>query len=241
MKLTYLFLGSVLFSCSTKIDRKTNWIDTLRSWPRFGSGIEEIRQKDLSQKSILKIQLTKNEAKRVDIQSPFHAKPNMDYWYSCSIKLPTSFPIENKPLTLMQWMAKPKTNLGENVKPPAMALHFVNGVMFATIRTSNQISLKQPDLITKNTLFEISDFDLGVWKDFIFLVKWTSENNSEVRAWVNGKLMGSYAGPAGYADAIGPIFSFGIHRENTKQTHLAYFSDCREGHSYDEVEPNNYH
>lgn len=241
MELKYLIFLVLLVSCSTKIDRKTNWLDTLKKWTRSESGIKEIREIDLAQKSIIKFELHKGESKRADIQSPYQAKPNMDYWYSCSIKFPSNFPIENKPLTVMQWLSKPKANLGEGNKPPAMSMHFVNGVLFANIRTSKQIAVKQPELISKHSLFEISDYPLGVWNDFIFLVKWTVENNSEVRVWMNGTLIGSYAGPAGYADAIGPVFSFGIHRENTKRSHLVLFSDCREGKSYDEVDPKNYH
>lgn len=241
MKLSYFYLTLLTFSCSTKIDRKTNWIDSLKDWTRSGSGIKELREIDLSQKSIIKFELPKGDGKRVDIQSPYLPKPNVDYWYSCSIKFPTNFPIENKPLTIMQWTSRPKVNLGESIKPSAMALHFVNGVLFANLRTSKQTVVKQTDLISKHTLFEIPDYPLGVWNDFIFLVKWTTENSSEVRVWMNGNLIGSYAGPAGYADATGPIFSFGIHRENTKKSHLVLFSDCREGASYDEVDPKNYH
>ena len=45
--------------------------------------------------------------------------------------------------------------------------------------------------------------------------------------WWNGRQIVRYSGPVGYHDDFGPYFKFGLYRDDSDQTYVAYFSRVR--------------
>lgn len=242
----------LLVSCSSKIDRKINWLDTLKTWKRTSPGkdhsIREIRETNPIRRSSIRFELRTKEAwkdpkgkpsYRADLHSPLWPVTGSELWYSCGILIPKNFPTEKTRLSLIQWWSRPKP--GESAKAPAIILKLVNGTMVASLRHSDLQLVKQAETVPTVSLFEMEEYPLGNWNDFIFLVKWSPREDGLVRIWFNGKLIANYTGPVGYNDETGPVFRFGIQRDNSQETYIVFFSDCREGQSYDEVDPQNYH
>ncbi|RYZ67177.1 MAG: hypothetical protein EOP09_11470 [Proteobacteria bacterium] len=147
--------------------------------------------------------------------------------YSCSIFLPSDFPIEDNRLVLMQWWPQAKTELGEEGRSPSLALRFVNGEVSATIRHSPLRVIRDPDQVAKVGLFR-RHLQLGTWQTFKFRARWSHRDDGLVQAWLNGELLADYHGPVGYSDDQGPLFKFGMYRNDSKSTYVAYFSDCSE-------------
>ncbi len=158
-------------------------------------------------------------------------------WYGCSIYLPKDFPIEDNRLVLLQWWPKTKTELGEVGRSPSLALRYRNGKLSVTIRHSDLHVVKDPDSVPAETLFETNKFELGQWNDFIFQATWSHKEDGLVNVWWNKNQIVKYNGPVGYDDEVGPVFRFGLYRDDTPQTYVAYFSNCRQGTSFDEVDP----
>ncbi|MFZ4714586.1 MAG: heparin lyase I family protein [Bacteriovoracaceae bacterium] len=158
-------------------------------------------------------------------------------FYACSILLPRQFPQENNRLVLMEWWPKTKKKLGEVGRNPSLSLSYVNGLLHAIIRHSDVLVIHKPEAVPSVTLFKTSHFPLGVWNDFLFQVKWSPKKDGQVTMWWNGKEVGNYNGPVGYDDLEAPLFKFGLYRDDSELTYVAFFSECRMGNNLRDVQP----
>lgn len=165
---------------------------------------------------------------RSELSSGIHTAMNSIQNYRCSLFIPKDFPIEDNRLVLLQWWPKTKRELGEEGRSPALAVRFVNGEMYITVRYSDIRVIKNPDAVPKKTLFSLSKDIVGRWHDFEFKVKWSYKNDGFVQAFLNNKSIINYKGPVGYNDDVAPVFRYGLYRDDSPQTYVAYFSGCRE-------------
>ena len=147
--------------------------------------------------------------------------------YDFDIYLPSNFPIENNRLVLAQWWPKTKKNFGEKSRSPALALRYVSGRLYSTIRSSTQRIITNPDTVPSNEIFELKNFKLGSWHHFTFLVRWNYKQEGLVKVWLDKKLVADYKGPVGYNDDIGPNMQFGMYRDESSETYISYVKNVR--------------
>ena len=157
-------------------------------------------------------------------------------WYSLSILLPANFPIEDNRLVLAQWHGADKKYLGEPSRSPVLAFRFSRGHFFVTIRHSSDRVVCDPSSATSVTLFDTDRFPLAVWNDFVVQARWSYGNDGQVNVWWNGRQVVQYSGPVGYNDDLGPYFKFGLYRDNSEQTYVAYFNHVKSGICREDVE-----
>jgi hypothetical protein len=158
-------------------------------------------------------------------------------FYACNVFIPKDFPIEENRLVLMQWWPLTKSELGEVGRSPSLALRYIDGTLSATIRHSDLHVVKDADSVAKKTLFKTSSLKRGEWNSFAFQATWSFKDNGAVKLWWNHKLVADYRGPVGYDDEQGPIFKFGMYRDDSAKTYVTFFNGCREGASLSEVQP----
>ena len=65
--------------------------------------------------------------------------------------------------------------------------------------------------------------------------KWSCKDNGFVNIWWNGKQIVEYSGPVGYDMELAPQFKFGLYRDATEKTYIAYFNQVKVGNSSKDV------
>lgn len=150
-------------------------------------------------------------------------------WYAFSLLIPDDFPIEDNRLVLAQWHGADKKYLGEAPRSPAMAFRYSNGCCSITINHSPYRIVRDAKAVETKTLFKMEQFPRGSWHDFLIQAKWSYRNDGFVNVWWNGRQVVRYSGPVGYNDDFGPYFKFGLYRDDSAQTYVAYFHNVRLG------------
>jgi hypothetical protein len=161
------------------------------------------------------------------VPSDFPAKESVRF-YACNLFIPRDFPIEDNRLVLMQWWPQTKTELGEVGRSPSMALRYSEGRITVDIRHSDLHVVKNADTVPRVKVLSLPKFPRGLWHRFVFQVKW-SFRKGFAKIWLDGKPVADYEGPVGYDDAQGPLFKFGMYRDDSPKTYVTYFNGCREG------------
>ncbi len=156
-------------------------------------------------------------------------------WYAFSMLLPKDFPIEANRLVLVQWHGSDKKSLGEVSRIPSMAFRYVDGKFAITLRHSAERIVRDADAVKSEEVFKTKKFPPGEWNDFVVQVKWSYQEDGFVNVWWNGKQIVQYHGPVGYNDDIGPYFRFGLYRDATDKTYVAYFNQVRLGERAEDV------
>lgn len=157
-------------------------------------------------------------------------------FYSCNIFIPKGFPSDENRLVVMQWWPQTKTELGEKGRSPSLALRYTEGKYSVTIRHSDLHVVTEPDAVPKKTVFTSKKIEQGKWNQFTFETKWSFKSDGYVKVWLNQKQVADYQGPVGYDDERGPIFKFGMYRDDNHKTYVSYFNQCREGDSLESVQ-----
>lgn len=155
-------------------------------------------------------------------------------WYSFSLLLPADFPIEDTRLVLAQWHGADKKYLGEPARSPSMAFRYSGGRFFITMRHSADRIVRH-NAAPSRTLFETAEFARGAWHDFLVQARWSYQDDGIVNVWLNGRQIVQYAGPVGYNDDWGPYFKFGLYRDDSARTFVAYFNHVMIGDSSADV------
>jgi hypothetical protein len=148
-------------------------------------------------------------------------------WYGFSVFIPTNFPIEDNRLVFAQWKEK-EAFLGKRLSP-SLAFRFVNGKFAVRLLHSDGKVIDDADAVPSETLFKESNFALGQWHDFVVQAKWSYKDDGVVNIWWNGKQIVEYHGPVGYDEKLAPQFKFGLYRDATEKTHIAYFNHVKSG------------
>lgn len=184
---------------------------------------------------VIRFEIRNGEAWDNDSRKSFRSEVSTNYFpklnslciYDFDIYLPADFPIENNRLVLAQWWAKTKKHLGEVARSPSVALRFVNGKFYVTIRHSDKRVITQPDAVSETQIYKNNNWKLGAWTHFNLKVFWSYKETGRVVLKINNNEVANYAGPVGYNDDQAPQFRFGIYRDDSPKTYVAYFRDVK--------------
>jgi hypothetical protein len=178
----------------------------------------EIRQGDQWEKTF-----------RSEVSTGEFAPMGSTRWYKFSILLPKNFPIENNRLVLAQWWAKTKTHLGEVNRSPILHLRFGDGVLTILLRRYPNRITRNDESYIQNNLYLSREFPLGSWNTFVFQVRWQPDEFGFIHAWLNGVQIIDYRGITENQDEVGPVFKFGLYRDDSSRTYVGYYSDVAMG------------
>jgi hypothetical protein len=139
------------------------------------------------------------------------AKENVPYEQSFSMFIPTNFPIVPTRLVIAQWKQYCPEGGNCSDDSPVVALRYVSGVL----KITHQISPHQ------TTLYETKEELRGRWTDFKFQLRFTTNENGRVKAWLNGKQVVDYTGvnaypenaTTGYLHPSRFYFKMGLYRD----------------------------
>jgi hypothetical protein len=153
------------------------------------------------------------------------SKEDAAYEQSFSMFIPTNFPIVPVRLVIAQW----KQNCGGNDNcsddSPVVAIRYVSGVL----KITHQIGPHQ----TK--LYETKEEVRGQWLDFKFQIRFSTNENGRVKAWLNGKQVVDYTGvnaypenpTTGYTHPGRFYFKMGLYRDLMAEPMTIYIDEYR--------------
>jgi hypothetical protein len=154
------------------------------------------------------------------------AKENVAYEQSFSMYIPTNFPIVPTRLVIAQW----KQYCGGDDKPcsddsPVVAVRYVSGVLKITRQTGPH----------QATLFETKDELRGRWLDFKFQMRFSTNTNGRIKAWLNDQPVVDYTGVSSYPENATtgyPIpgrfyFKMGLYRDLMAGPMTIYIDEYR--------------
>lgn len=170
---------------------------------------------------------------RAEVATKKFPPANSVKWYAFSVFFPTNFPIEDNRLVFAQWK-EAETLFGPRLIP-SLAFRFVNGRFSVTLRHGAEEAVPNPDAVPAEELFKKNHFHLGQWHDFAIQSKWSCKNDGLVNIWWNGKQIVEYHGPVGYHEPLAPQFKFGLYRDATDKTYVAYFNQVEIGDAAKDV------
>lgn len=157
---------------------------------------------------------------------PLTTRGNKLYEFSWSMYLPQDFPIVPVRLVVAQWWEYcPARNLPCFNDSPVLAVRYIGGVLRIT-----------QDLDHKFIVLYEEKRDLrGKWLDLRFEMRFTSQADGVVRAWLDGKQVVNYAGATanpqnaatGYPDRSYFPFKMGLYRNVMTQPMTIYLDEYR--------------
>ena len=155
-------------------------------------------------------------------------------WYAFSVFFPTNFPIEDNRLVFAQWKEK-EAFLGTRLSP-SLAFRLVAGKFSIRLLHSDEKVVRDAEAVPSEALFKKSNFPLGRWHDFVVQAKWSYKDDGFVNVWWNGRQIVEYRGPVGYDEALAPQFKFGLYRDATEKTYVAFFTRVKFGNRPQDVD-----
>ena len=164
---------------------------------------------------------------RSEIATENYPPKNSVQWYAFSVYFPTNFPIEDNRLVFAQWHGK--AGLFDAKLIPELAFRYLNGKFSVTLRHSAEKSIRDPDAVPSEDLFRKGNFHQGRWHDFVVEAKWSCQQDGFVNIWWNNKQIVEYHGPVGYDLDLSPQFKFGLYRDATHATYVAYYNHVKSG------------
>ncbi|MBT4577344.1 hypothetical protein HOM13_03865 [Candidatus Woesearchaeota archaeon] len=85
------------------------------------------------------------------------------------------------------------------------------------------------------------EINLGEWNDLIFEIKWSTETDGYIRAWLNGVMFTEKLDIINMYNPTPKKLKVGLYRgPSARMENTVYYDDIRIGGSYEEVDPNNY-
>jgi len=223
------------------------WLTTFANWrqtgPRKSYSVQRVTAPSFQGDDSLRFELRAGETWRnaaekdtfrSEIATDDIARIKAVRWYRFAIMLPTNFPIEDNRLVLFQWHGSDKKVPGSVSRSPALALRYRNAVLSIILRHSSERITHDNDAPSLELLHS-SDFQLGKWSEFVFESNWDYDDGGYVNVWWNGKQVVHYQGPVGYNNDRGPYVSFGLYRDASDKTYIAYFSEVRGGKTAREI------
>ena len=184
---------------------------------------------------------------------------NQEYWYGVRIYLPEDWQSSNTRDIILQWHAKPDTDLGETYRSPPLALVIGDGS--AGVGQKYLVSLKSDKRrltkpkgerrrFTKKEFFDIGTItgDLGQWTDWVVHLKWSYNEDGFITLWKNREIvlqLKNYANA--FNDENGPYWKLGIYKSKWKKPtddqiveRVIYYDNIRVGSvnaSFETVDP----
>ncbi len=142
------------------------------------------------------------------------------YRYAFSLFLPRDFPVVPTRLVLAQWKQFCPSGA---CRPdnPVFALRYRSGEFQVTLRTGPKT----------RTLFRTTDEIRGRWLDFVFVVKFSREEDGRAEASMNGRRIFEYEGPTAYSSEFGYpaegrfYFKTGLYRDRSPEEMRVFVDD----------------
>ena len=154
------------------------------------------------------------------------SKESVNYEQSFSVFFPTNFPMVPVRLVIAQW--KQYCSDGGNCSDdsPVLAIRYISGTLKITqnIHSNHEMVLYQ----------EKAEFR-GRWLNFKFQVRFTPEENGQIKAWLDGKQVVDYRGVTanpenavtGYPSPSYFYFKMGLYRDVMPEPMTIYIDEYR--------------
>ncbi len=118
---------------------------------------------------------------------------------------------------------------------PSLSFRFVDGQFYIRLRHSDEKEIRDADAVEERDLFKTRKFRVGQWQNFVVQAKWSYRDDGLVNVWWNGRQIVEYRGPVGYDQPFAPKLKFGLYRDATESTYIAYFNRVEIGDSAEDV------
>ncbi len=143
-----------------------------------------------------------------------------NYSYAFSLFFPSDFPIVPTRLVIAQWKQNCQSG---NCDPnnPVIALRYESGEFRVTLQTGPE----------KITLYRQTSSILNQWTDFRFSIRFSRNQDGQIKAWMNNREIIDYKGATaynqsyGYPDPGNFYFKLGLYRDKMPQTMTIYIDD----------------
>lgn len=145
----------------------------------------ELRYKDIS-KSAVKFTIAPfddeiSKGVRAELRDMYEAKNGEVVWYRFSTLLEKDFPMASTHrLVLAQWHERTQDGVG-SLRPP-LSHRLWNGQFVITLWNQDRIDAQGPTG-DGEVLFEQSDFELGVFHEFVYKLRWSASEDGEITGW----------------------------------------------------------
>lgn len=153
------------------------------------------------------------------------SKESVPYEFSFSMFIPTNFPIVPTRLVIAQW--KQYCPEGGNCQDdsPVVAIRYVSGVLRITHQTG----------LHPTTLFETKEEVRGKWLDFMFQMRFSTNETGRIKARLNDKMVVDYKGVnaypenpvTGYPNPSHFYFKMGLYRDEMAEPMTIYIDEYR--------------
>jgi len=172
---------------------------------------------------------------RAELRDLYVASPHEEVWYRFRTLIPGQLLDPDLSIVLAQWHDK-KTQGRPAARPP-LALRLTHGALRVTF-WNDQVLAAQGAGGDGEILYESRDVATDQWIDFVFGVKWSSDEGGAVRMWIDGELVAEHSGAVSYSeDVYGPYFKLGIYTVHDFKYPLhVYHSDYRRAASEAELD-----
>jgi hypothetical protein len=153
------------------------------------------------------------------------SKENVAYEHSFSMFIPTNFPIVPVRLVIAQWKQNCPDGGNCSDDSPVVAIRYVAGVL----KITHQIGPHQ------TTLFETKEELRGKWLDFKFQIRFSTNENGRIKAWLNDKAVVDYTGINAYPENATTsypspsrfYFKMGLYRDLMAEPMTIYIDEYR--------------
>ena len=234
-KLLMVLTMTIFFGCSHQLVRETakpSWLAPLEVniWETQNAGKPySLMRTAIGGEECLRFEIRNGDiwenhgsnSFRTEISTHEFPPMKSEKWYKFSIFLPNDFPIEDNRLVLAQWWAKTKKHLGEVSRSPILQLRFTEGKLAILLRRYPDKVVLNDENYIQSKLFVTNKFELGKWHDFVFRVKWSPTDDGFIQAWWNGNSIIDYKGKSENQDEVGPVFKFGLYRDDSLKTYVS--------------------
>jgi hypothetical protein len=160
------------------------------------------------------------------LQTSYYAPhEGLKYEYQFSMFLPEDFPIIDRRLVIAQW--KQYCQGGDTAlcsdDSPVLAIRYVAGELYITLQTDSGV----------NKLYKLNDEIRNRWLDFKFQIRFSRQNDGEVRAFLNDKEIINYKGVTSYSEKHGYstksryYFKMGLYRDIMAEPMTIYIDEFR--------------
>jgi Polysaccharide lyase len=170
---------------------------------------------------------------RAEVTSQDFPPAGVEQWYALSVFFPSDFPIEKNRLVFAQW--KEREGFLAVGLSPSLAFRFVDGQFSIRLRHSPEKVIRDADDVKEINVFKTRSFPLGQWQRFVVQAKWSCREDGLVNVWWNGRQIVEYRGPVGYDQPFAPKLKFGLYRDATEKTYVAYFNRVLTGDHAEDV------
>ncbi len=196
-----------------KLDFENSLADS--SWdasrmPRYESiriVFDEIRQEHIA-KFNWKPGERANNGFRVELCDPTLPPNNCNIYYRYSLFVPDDFNIEPDGYVVISQWHTPDSN-----HKPQLALRLRDTYRLDVTLNHNKVGADfPPGGSGQIKLAQLDNFKLGIWNEFEYLIRWSSQDNGAIQMRLNGIEVARRVGKTNYSDQkTAPYFKYGIY------------------------------